>query len=147
MLNTRLSHLQLLVQTHREELKEQPQAVQRGRRFEAVAALSFTSKVTYMSPFFICLCVVTDCKHEQNYRDTAAVFFFNNLLQQWYGKGCTRALYCGNDGITENGGGWGEDFSLNQKQKEHKTAQNRTNVFSEEEKENGGSFHFVYTTV
>lgn len=70
MLNTRLSHLQLLVQTHREELKEQPQAVQRGRRFEAVAALSFTSKVTYMSPFFICLCVVTDCKHEQLFKIT-----------------------------------------------------------------------------
>lgn len=70
MLNTRLSHLQLLVQTHREELKEQPQAVQRGRRFEAVAALSFTSKVTYMSPFFICLCVVTDCKHEQLFKMT-----------------------------------------------------------------------------
>lgn len=147
MLNTRLSHLQLLVQTHREELKEQPQAVQRGRR---VAALSFTSKVTYMSPFFVCLCVVTDCKHEQLFKITetqqlcfSLTIYYNNGMVKVAPEHCTVEMM----GSRKNGGGWGEDFSLNQKQKEHKTAQNRTNVFSEEEKENGGSFHFVYTTV
>lgn len=147
MLNTRLSHLQLLVQTHREELKEQPQAVQRGRR---VAALSFTSKVTYMSPFFVCLCVVTDCKHEQLFKITetqqlcfSLTIYYNNGMVKVAPEHCTVEMM----GSWKNGGGWGEDFSLNQKQKEHKTAQNRTNVFSEEEKENGGSFHFVYTTV